>query len=143
MTRRVRFDDMSESEQKEVLRRRDIGGLKYIEEPCGKCGGVLRYARTMKCVDCVLQSGSERRQQCLEKIVIKERPSKPINGAQDRVARHYAKVHGEETYVGRDCRKCSTDVRYTNRGQCVECVSRRNRKQYADRIGDPLLAMFG
>lgn len=134
---------MSEAEQQEVLRRRDAGGLKYIDFPCGKCGCVLRYARTKKCVDCVLHAGKQHRAQKLVKRAPTLQPGTPLNGTQDRACRAYAASVGEPTYRGVACKSCHEHERYTSNGKCVECVRRRNSRQYAERVGDPLLVMFG
>ena len=113
------------------------GALKYYGLPCRKGHDGLRYTRTDNCVHCSVQNGRKYRDTRLRSAIRAEEESVApyaVEGrAMDRKARLMAKSEGKTTYVGRQCKKCDTHLRYVTRGSCVECRARGNQRVYDKR----------
>lgn len=142
---KVRFEDLvgpqtitdgrrDRSERNKAMRD---GKEFFYGSSCYKCGCNLKFTLTAECVACTKLETSAMRG-ITPLIVASEQERKSlVEGAfvpvltnrTDRIVRFNAASLGLATYRGVECDKCGSTERYTKRGQCVGCVTARNRKR--------------
>lgn len=110
----------------------------YYGEACDRCGCNLRRSSNGRCEGCLVISIRFRFDKGEREEICAGRGRKMITGKNfpvltthfDRIMREVAKELGERIYVGYPC-DCGNTKRYTLRGQCVSCVTTRNKKKPA------------
>jgi len=110
----------------------DFMALTYEGPNCKICGTTEKYCWNKACVQCKRDGNRRRKAEKdrlnAEKVAAGDLPDRFSSRHYDRIARSAARGRGDHQYRGRTCKKCGSNIRYTNRGICVECVARKNEK---------------
>jgi len=137
---------------KDARRNRSAAGDAFKEKrsyfhgsPCGKCACTLRFSSTAGCVACQrLLSATVINDDGLMVFRNSTHASAFVDGGfvpvlrlfRDRQVRETAKSLGKDRYTGMAC-GCGNRIRYTSRGQCVNCVKERNDARTAKKKPAP------
>lgn len=116
----------------------ESGQRDFHGAPCHTCGCTLRFASTTSCIACE-KLGRATHSPDHSKVLLFRNQDHAIDFVEgrfipirrksiDRQVRINAELLRRSTYIGLEC-SCGNAKRYTQRGQCIECVKTRNARK--------------
>lgn len=91
---------------------REAGSVKYVGRPCPRGHNGVRYTKSARCVDCCTEWGWMQ--------------GKGKDGHSPRIE---ARIKGDVTYQGPECKRGHGGMRYVSNACCIQCVA-NNKKNW-------------